>query len=207
MQCRTPDSVAVDGAFVEASQPAKNYTAHPLTRALWLFAALIFSVFTGSGQALAQDDESYILGSGDRIGIQVFDENELTMDSLIGDSGVINYSYLGNIQVAGKTTKELENDLIKLLQDGYLVNPSVNVSVVEYRPFFINGEVNNPGGYPYQPGLTLDKAVSLAGGLTDRASRRKMYLIKAGGDGKQIKVNMSARIQPGDVISIKEGFF
>lgn len=148
------------------------------------------------------------MGAGDKISIQVFDEQDLTMNALVGESGFINYSYLGNIEVAGKTPVELEQELIALLKDGYLVNPSVNVTVTEYRPFFIDGEVESPGSYPYQPGLTLDKAISLAGGLTDRASRRKMYLIKAGDDSKkQRKIKMNSSIQPGDIVTIKEGFF
>jgi polysaccharide export outer membrane protein len=111
--------------------------------------------------------------------------------------------------VAGQTTSELEQHIVSLLSDGYLVNPSVNVSVVEYRPFFINGEVKSPGGYPYQPGLTMEKAIALAGGLTDRASKRKMYLQKGGQASEQArgKVSMGSKISPGDIITIEEGFF
>ena len=120
----------------------------------------------------AEGNDSYRLGTGDRIFIQVFDEQDLTMETRVSSSGVINYSFLGQLQVAGRNSGELENEITGLLRDGYLVNPSVNVSVLEYRPFFINGEVVRPGGYPYQPGLTLEKAIALAGGLTDRASKR-----------------------------------
>ena len=96
-----------------------------------------------------------------------------------------------------------------MLRDGYLVNPSVNVTVVEYRPFFINGEVRSPGGYPYQPGLTLDKAIALAGGLTDRASTRKMFVVNAARQRRRRDParRMNTPISPGDIVSIKEGFF
>jgi len=158
--------------------------------------------------AVDDDPSGYILGQGDVIGIQVFDEPDLTLDARVGSSGVINYSYLGDIKVAGRTPLELERQISTLLREGYLVNPSVNVTVVQYRPFFINGEVRSPGGYPYQPGLTLDKAISLAGGMTDRASTRKMFVIKALGDSdEQERVGMNYRVAPGDVISIDEGFF
>lgn len=158
--------------------------------------------------AVDDDPSGYILGQGDVIGIQVFDEPDLTLEARVGSSGVINYSYLGDIRVKGRTPLELERQISTLLREGYLVNPSVNVTVVEYRPFFINGEVRSPGGYPYQPGLTLDKAISLAGGMTDRASRRKMFVIKALGDSEeQERVGMNYRVAPGDVISIDEGFF
>jgi len=139
------------------------------------------AVQPGAQNAIPASGETpagYLLGEGDRISIQVFDEPDLTMESLLGASGIINYSYLGDLQVAGKTSQQVEKQITELLQDGYLVNPSVNVTVLGYRPFFINGEVRSPGSYPYQPGLTLDKAIALAGGLTDRASTRKMFILK-----------------------------
>lgn len=155
----------------------------------------------------AQSPETqYTLGEGDVIAIQVFDEPDLTMNATIGASGSINYSYLGDIQVAGKTAQELEQHLIALLSDGYLVNPSVNVSIQKFRLFFINGEVRSPGGYPYQPGLTLDKAIALAGGLTDRASKRKMFILSPT-SSERTRASLSSKIEPGDIISINEGFF
>jgi polysaccharide export outer membrane protein len=153
------------------------------------------------------DADSYLLEQGDQIQIQVFDEPDLTMDQRVGASGNINYSYLGDLRVAGKTAQQLEREITGLLENGFLVNPSVNVTVLEYRPFFINGEVRSPGSYPYQPGLTLDKAIALAGGLTDRASTRKMSVQKASGDQPQGRAAMSTPIAPGDIISIEEGFF
>ncbi len=172
--------------------------------------SLLLLIFCTMSTAFAQEpgDASYTLNTGDKIYIQVFDEQDLTMETRVSSSGVINYSFLGPLQVAGRTSSQLENDISSLLKDGYLVNPSVNVSVVEYRPFFINGEVKQPGGYPYQPGLTLEKAVAIAGGLTDRASRRKMYLQEANKQSKdRKKVGMENPVAPGDIITIKEGFF
>lgn len=185
-----------------------------LVRATHLSSLLIVLLLTACGvSAIAQSDEEvapsgYRLGEGDRISIQVFDEPDLTMGARIGAGGVINYSYLGDLKVAGKTPVELEREITQALSDGFLVNPSVNVTIDEFRPFFINGEVRNPGGYSYQPGLTLDKAIALAGGMTDRASRRKIYIVRASsGSEKPFKVDTSAVIEPGDIISIQEGFF
>jgi len=160
----------------------------------------------GGNSSASVSANDYLLNEGDRISIQVFDEPDLTMDAVISASGIINYSYLGDIQVSGKTTESLEQEITVLLQNGYLVNPSVNITVAQYRPFFINGEVRSPGSYPYQPGLTLDKAISLAGGLTDRASKRKMFVLPADKQ-KETRANMATKIAPGDVISIREGFF
>lgn len=154
------------------------------------------------------DPDGYTLGRGDVIGIQVFDEPDLTLDARVTSSGNINYSYLGDVRVGGKTPLELEQHISGLLENGYLVNPSVNVSVIEYRPFFIGGEVREPGSYPFQPGLTLDKAIALAGGLTDRASTRRMFVVKPGGDTANPKrVSLGSPVSPGDTISIREGFF
>lgn len=178
---------------------------------LALVSTLWSCVAVGQDGALKENplsEYSYILGEGDQISIQVFDEPDLTMQARIGASGVINYSYLGDIQVKGKTPLELEKYLTTLFEDGYLVNPSVNVTITEFRSFYINGEVRKPGAYAYIPGLTLDRAIALAGGLTDRASTRKMFIQKDGNDSaKQVRAKMSSLVGPGDVISINEGFF
>ena len=168
------------------------------------------STETAPDAAPFEIQNDYILGQGDTISIQVFDEPDLTLSTAVGTSGSINYSYLGDIKVAGKSPSQLERHIAGMLQNGYLVNPSVNVTVIEYRPFYINGEVRSPGSYPYQPGLTLDKAIALAGGLTDRASTRKMFVTKGLGGGKTeegSRVFLNSRIAPGDIITIKEGFF
>lgn len=171
-------------------------------------ATFVMFILAGAAHAQSEPPAGYTLDEGDLISIQVFDEGDLTMEARVGASGIINYSYLGDVRVKGKSTQQLERDITERLRDGYLVNPSVNVSIVEYRPFYINGEVQAPGSYPYQPGLTLGKAVALAGGLTDRASTRKMYVLKAASEQqKQERISMSSRIQPGDIISIQEGFF
>lgn len=173
-------------------------------------AQLPLDTTTVSSAALpdSADPGGYVLGRGDLIGIQVFDEPDLTLDVRVGSSGVVNYSYLGDVRVAGKTPLELERHIAELLRGGYLVNPSVNITVKQFRPFFISGEVRSPGSYPYQPGLTLDKAITLAGGLTDRASSRRMYVVRAGADDTDPqRILLGAKLSPGDTISIEEGFF
>lgn len=166
-----------------------------------------------AGQSLAQQAaadiaQQYVLQAGDRIDIQVFDEPDLTMKATVGQSGSINYSYLGTIEVAGKSPQQLTEDITEKLRDGYLKNPSVNITVEQYRSFFVDGEVRSPGSYGYEPGLTLAKAVTLAGGMTDRASRRKIFLTReVDGAKSRTRVDMSQAIEPGDVIEIEERFF
>lgn len=167
----------------------------------------ICSILVIALQAHAQISQ-YILEAGDQIYIQVFDEPDLTMQATVGQSGAINYSYLGTIQVAGQTPEQLTESITEKLRDGYLKNPSVNITVQKYRSFFVDGEVNRPGSYGYEPGLTLAKAVSLAGGMTDRASRRKIFLTREiDGEKKSYRVDMSQTVEPGDIITIREGFF
>jgi len=174
------------------------------------FAGYAFAQDQSPNQPLNQAlSDSYELQAGDRIYIQVFDEPDLTMQATVGQSGAINYSYLGSVEVAGKSPEQLTDDITAKLRDGYLKNPSVNITVEQYRSFFVDGEVRRPGSYGYEPGLTLAKAITLAGGMTDRASERKIFLTREGeGDEKsRTRINMSQPIEPGDVIEIGERFF
>ena len=111
----------------------------------------------------------YQLGSGDRIQISVFGQDDLSMEVRLPDVGTINYPFLGEIKLVGLTAAQVEQLIYDGLLGDYLVNPSVSVAIVEYRPFFIDGEVKRPGGYAYQPGLSVNKAAALAGGYTERS--------------------------------------
>ncbi|GAA5193574.1 polysaccharide biosynthesis/export family protein [Ferrimonas gelatinilytica] len=159
--------------------------------------------------ALASAEGNYRLGSGDRIQIQVYGEEDLSIDGIrVGESGTISYPYLGTVRLAGRTVKEVENQILQGLKGDYLVNPSVSVSVIEYRPFFINGEVRRPGSYPFQPGLTVRQAIAIAGGLTERASSRGLRLVRADNGGERsLKVEMAFEVLPGDSIFIEDSFF
>ncbi len=163
------------------------------------------SIAAGPPQALT---DQYILQSGDEIHIQVFNDDELTMDATVNQSGSINYSYVGSIPVAGLTAAELTESITEKLSGAYLKNPSVNVTIKQYRAFFIDGEVRSPGSYAFEPGLTLAKAISLAGGMTDRGSRRRINLLREiDGVKKNYRVDFAQRIMPGDVVTVGEGLF
>ena len=166
----------------------------------------LFALLLSLPVAAAAGD--YQLSSGDTISIHVYGEDDLTLQTRLGESGVINYPYLGVIKVKGMTVAQLENRIVGGLKGDYLINPSVHVSIIEYRPFYIYGEVKAPGGYPYQPGLTVERAVALAGGLTERASTRDMTINRVvGGSERSIKVSMSTSVYPDDSILIKDSFF
>ncbi|MCG7646036.1 polysaccharide export protein [Alteromonas sp. Cnat3-28] len=150
----------------------------------------------------------YQLGSGDRINISVFGQDDLSMEIRLPDVGTINYPFLGELKLVGMTAAEVESLIYEGLLGDYLVNPSVSVSIVEYRPFFIDGEVKRPGGYPYQPGLSVNKAAALAGGYTERANRDKITIVRET-DGQQFEFSVSVTdmIQPGDIVTVNQRFF
>ena len=151
---------------------------------------------------------NYPLGVGDLISIQVFGEDDLSMEVRLNDAGTISYPFLGEIRARGLTISQLSDLITRQLADGYLVSPNVNVTVGEYRQFFIYGEVKSPGGYPYQPSLNLQKAVALAGGFSERASSSKFYVSREGKeDGRGQKAGLNTAINPGDIITIEESFF
>ena len=145
---------------------------------------------------------------GDLVKINVYGQEDLTLESRLTDIGVINYPYLGEIKLIGMTVGELENYIYAGLKGDYLVEPSVSVSILEYRPFFINGEVEKPGGYAFQPGLTIDKAAALAGGYTERASKTKIFIDREV-NGRLVKItaDRSQAVLPGDIINIEQSFF
>ncbi len=148
----------------------------------------------------------YPLGSGDLLKIQVFGEQDLSLEIRLSDAGTISYPFLGELMVLNLTTYKL-SELIRIgLADGYLINPVVNISILEYRQFYIYGEVKNPGGYPYQPGLTLQKAIALAGGFTERSSKSKIYVVHEKEQASS-KLELGSAVRPGDTITIEESFF
>ena len=110
--------------------------------------------------------------------------------------------------LVGKTVNQVEQVIDSGLRGDYLVNPSVSVTVTEYRPFFIDGEVKRPGGYPYQPGLTIDRAAALAGGYTERAAKG-VVVIKRIRDGEEFEFEFTGKevIRPGDIVTVQSRFF
>ena len=151
----------------------------------------------------------YRLSTGDVISITVYGEDDLKKEKTrLTDAGTISYPVLGEIQVRGKTVGELEKILTDGLRGSYLVNPRVAVTIDEYRPYFINGQVTNNGSFPFQPGLTVRKAVSIAGGFKERASLSKITIVRDGdATNTVVKVDLNAPVQPGDIITVGESFF
>ncbi|CAD2224319.1 Polysaccharide export-related protein [Pseudoalteromonas sp. 3J6] len=157
--------------------------------------------------SFASDSQNYILGAGDKIEIKVFGQPDLDVTSLLGNSGEINYPFLGKVKLVGLSVSQVEQIIISGLQPDYLVKPNVYAQVVEYRPFYIHGEVKKPGGYPYQPAMTVNQAIALAGGLTERASVDKIFIFKEQTKQQQQKGSLNSQIAAGDTIKIEQRLF
>ncbi len=152
---------------------------------------------------------SYKLGVGDVISVQVVGEEDLKREKVrLSDAGTLSFPYLGEIRVRGMTVGELEDFITKGLKGRYLLNPQVTVTIGEYRNFFVNGQVDKPGGYPFVPGLTVRKAISIAGGFKERASKEKINVIREDDlKGNAIRIALEAPVKPGDIITVEESFF
>lgn len=173
----------------------------------FLIGILLFLI-APSPQAEVLSD--YRLGSGDVVKIAVYEEPDLGLEVKLNDAGTVSYPFLGQVEVAGLTVGQLEDRITDGLKGDYLIDPNVTVSVKEYRPFYIHGEVEDPGGFPFSPGLTLRKAVALAGGYTERASKSKIFVIRDGAPrvsekGRQISID--EELMPGDIVTIEQSFF
>ncbi len=188
-------------------------SAIPPTACLRMVLILIFSFgivgLCDAGEITKKDARStYRLGVGDVVGVVVYGEEDLSIEVPVSDGGTISYPFLGELEVVRLTAGELENKIAKGLRGPYLVDPKVNVTILEYRQFFIYGEVNKPGGYPYQPGLTLRRAIALTGGFTERASSRRIFVVHEDNSGqKPLRMELGAPVKPGDVLTVKESFF
>src|SRR6476659_1177302 len=152
---------------------------------------------------------SYKLGAGDMISVRVLGEEDLRREKIrLSDAGSLSFPVLGEIKVKGMTVGALEEYITNGLKGRYLLNPQVTVSIEEYRNFFVNGMVEKPGGYPFSPGLTVRKAISIAGGFRERAARDKISVIHDD-DAKQVgrRVDLNSAVLPGDILTVEESFF
>lgn len=162
-------------------------------------------------QAAAQGEVNraeYRLATGDTIYVRVYGEDDLTMRLAVPSDGAAHYAFVGQIQLAGKTIDDLEQEITRRLKGDYLIDPRVSVTMAEYRNFYVQGEVARRGGFPWQPGLTVRTAISLAGGLKERASGSKWYLVPEGGtQDERRRVSEDDLVNAGDTLIVEQSFF
>jgi|SRR5580698_5327679 len=158
-------------------------------------------------------DESYRLGSGDQIRVITYDEPQLTNTFTVGDDGKVAFPLVGTQNASGLTPGQFASNISAALVSSKLISqPSVSVEVTTYRPISVLGEVNHPGQYPYQPGMTTLDAVALAGGftyraVTDYASDWRSNGQKPGSAAIEGKIGPGSKLEPGDVITVFERYF
>lgn len=150
----------------------------------------------------------YTLDSGDRLRIVVFGQDGLTNSYLVDASGHIAMPLIGSVMAKGATTDQLSARLADKLRDGYIREPHVAVEVEAYRPFFILGEVTQPGQYPYVANMTVETAVAIAGGFAPRAVRQSVVVIRnINGQQVRMTVPLGYPLRPGDTINVQERWF
>ncbi|WNO54523.1 polysaccharide biosynthesis/export family protein [Stakelama saccharophila] len=160
------------------------------------------------GPAAEAATAPYRLGLTDRVRITTYDEPDLTGEFQVGGTGTISFPLLGEVPAEGKTAAELQDLLTRRLAEGYLKDPHVAVEVTSFRPFFIMGEVERPGRYPTTEGMTVQRAIALAGGYTYRANKGKVFIRRRGDSvEREVSADADVAVAPGDVLRIGERYF
>lgn len=174
--------------------------------------ALLLWVSLGLHTATSYADDSqnfsYRLGSGDKLKITVFHQDDLNGEYTIDGAGNISLPLVGTITVKNLTLDELDVKLKGMLSPDYLLNPKITIQVLNYRPFYIMGEVAKPASYPYVSGMTYLTAVAIAGGFTYRAKEDIVYVIHGNDPVQQeIAIKVDLPVMPGDIIRVDERLF
>ena len=161
-----------------------------------------------STPAQTQSNIAYTLGTGDKLRINVFGQPELSGEFVVDGTGAISLPLIGQVTAVGLSTQDLETTIAANLSNGFLLEPRVSAEVINYRPFYILGEVGRPGEYPFNSGLTVLNAVAAAGGFTYRANKKVVFIKSA--DGNQeipFELDTNTVVKPGDTLRIGERIF
>ena len=155
----------------------------------------------------SDDTSAYRLGSGDKLRVVVFNEEQLTGEVTVDPTGVISLPLVGVVRARGQTAEQLARAVADRLRGTYLRDPNVSIQVVQTRPFYVIGEVAKPGEYPFRPGLTVQAAVAISGGFTFRAQTRRVFISRENA-GPEVGVDSATFVlAPGDVLRVGERLF
>lgn len=153
-------------------------------------------------------DSDYRLGPTDRVAITVYGEDEFSREYVVSPLGSISLPLIGEVKATGMTGGELRSEIERQLGSGFINRPSVTLVVTGFRDYFILGEVNKPGEYPYSAGLTIIQAVAAAEGFTYRAARRYVFLRHAGEKVEtRLALTPDMKVRPGDTVRLGERYF
>ena len=174
----------------------------------FLTVILLSALFLLTGLVQAKERLQHQLEPGDQLQITIFNHPDLSGKFEVDSMGTLSLPLILKTQAEGLTLKELEDSIIAKLQPDYIKDPKITIEVLNYHPFYIIGEVTRPGSYPYVHGLTVMRAIALAGGHTYRAKKNKALLSRANdSDKKEISADYDTAILPGDTIEIPERFW
>jgi len=187
---------------------------------LLISALAIFTILSCGGkkvmeQSIPPPGTQYIIGPEDVLKINVWKEPELSQSVPVRTDGKISLPLINDVQVVGLTPIKLKEELTKRLSQ-YIENPTVSVIVEEVNSLkiFVVGNVNDPGVFDVKREVNVLQAISMAGGFTEWAKKRKIKIFrKHGGVEKVIKVNynkivsgkhpeLNIPLQPGDTIVV-----
>jgi polysaccharide export outer membrane protein len=158
-------------------------------------------------KAVADTDGPYLLDTGDRLRIFVYGQPNLSRLYIVDHDGKIAVPLIGEINARAKTTHELQGTIRARLGAEFVKDPHVTVDIQQNRPFFILGEVKNAGQYPYVSGMTVETAIAIAGGYTERASERKFRITRRiNGFVEQIEAPGDYVVKAGDTVYVFERF-
>lgn len=155
----------------------------------------------------------YALGPGDTVRIDIPTQSELSGKYTLDDSGDVDLPLIGRVNLNGLSLSQSDQIISEMYANGYLINPDINIQMDGYRPFYIMGEVENPGKYDYADGLTVLNAVAVAGGFTYRANQDDFEIVRREGaqneenGAPKLSADLATTVRPGDTIYIKERLF
>ena len=199
----------------ERTRRGQQGTLRAVAGAIALAGAMMLGGCAGAGAPpisaaqVAVGLESYHLGAGDRVRVTVFNEPTLTGEYNITPGGALAFPLIGVVAAGGRTIDAVQQELTAKLAEGYVNDPRVSVEVLNYRPFYILGEVNRPGEYSYASGITVEQAIARAGGFTYRANEKTVFLRRQTGNGESAVPLRSTQVAvlPGDTIRVGERYF
>ena len=192
------DATSLNGGLPEGLSPAIDTPANPILKPQ-----------ASSEESLAAftlSERLHVIAPGDSVSLLVYGESDLSIQNVrVPQSGRVSFPLIGSMVVAGRTTPQVEQSVAELLAQGYVKNPRLSVIMFSYRPIFIRGAVQETGSFPFSEGLTIGKAIALAGGSKNSAKRNGVSILRDGNViEKALTIDSQTEVQSGDVISIEE---
>jgi protein involved in polysaccharide export with SLBB domain len=202
-KAQTPSAAKAAGARKVSEKPAMSATLMAQASSPAVMTAQ--TPRTAAADPVTEDESvpDYRLASNDKLKITVFGEDDLSGDFVVDASGNISMPLIGEVPAAGLSLRALQRSIEVKLRAGYLVDPRVSAEMLNFRPFYVLGEVKNPGEYPYATGLTLLNAIAQAGGFTPLANTAELGIRRdKASDEERMAIRAGQIVLPGDTIRV-----